>query len=116
MRRSARAARPDATRARSLPAFPPLLPYPARSLPGARDGSGLHDNRIGELIVQTLAGLAENQQCVHQPEDVADHGNETQHGADHIAQPENPSERGRGAVAAHDLDTRDSLADALAIA
>src|SRR5262245_53459084 len=73
--------------------------------------SGDDDNCVRDLVMQTLPRLSEDEQRI----DEAEQRNQADDPDHEIAEPEEPRERHRRAVAAHDLDAEDLLADRLAV-
>src|SRR3954468_5694931 len=62
--------------------------------------SGDDDDRVRDLVVHALARVAED----HERIDPAVERDDSEETVDHVAQPEDATERGRRAVRAHDLD------------
>src|SRR3569832_1699794 len=72
--------------------------------------SGDDDDRIRDLVVHALAGVAEDQQRI----DPLVERDDSQQPVHHVAQPEDAGERCGAAILAHDLDAQPLLGDGLA--
>src|SRR5438552_2403418 len=73
----------------------------------------LHDDGVGDVVVQALVRLAKNQQAVDEHVEHADERDDADHAADRVAQPDEPAERRALAVAAYDAQAEQHLADRL---
>src|SRR5262245_20372812 len=73
--------------------------------------SGLDDDGVGNVVVQTASRVTEDEQHV----DDAVQRNQPQQSVHDVAQPDQPRERRSRSVAPHDLDAAGLLADRLAV-
>src|SRR5262245_48196572 len=76
-----------------------------------RRSSGLDDDGVGNLVVQTLPRLAEDEQMVNQRVE----RDEPEQSIDDVAEPEQPTERDRRTIGSHHLDVEDFLAEGLTV-
>src|SRR5262249_49934334 len=79
-----------------------------------RPASRSHDDRVGNLVVQALPRFPENEQDLDDAVEGPEQRDRSDQAVDDVAQPENPAERRRRAVAANDLDPENLLRDRLA--
>src|SRR5262245_58981070 len=77
-----------------------------------RPASGLDDDGVRNLVMQTLAGLGKDEQRI----DHAVRRDDAYHPVEDVAEPNEPPQRSRRAVAAHHFDPNQLLADRLAVA
>src|SRR5688500_12332788 len=94
-----------------MPSGDSLATIVSRTTGALTRGSGLDDDRIGEVVVQAPLRRPEDEEHV----DDAVNRNDVQQAIDDVAQPEDAGDAGAAPVAAYHLDAEDLLADRLAV-
>src|SRR5262245_21754322 len=106
-----RAVRPAGRNSSRMPSGVSATMTVSRTSGELRRSSGLNDDGVGNLVVQTLSRLAEDEQKVDQPVE----RDEREQSIDDIAEPEQPAERALRTIGSDHLDVENFFAEGLAI-
>src|SRR4051812_34505907 len=110
-----RGVRPAGRSSRRMPSGVSAATTVSRMSRESRPASRLHDDGVGNLVVQALPRIPEDEQDLHDAVERPDQRNRRDQAVDDVAQPEDAVERHRRAVAANHLDAQNLLGDRLTV-
>src|SRR3954471_20187663 len=110
-----RGVRPAGRSSRRMPSGVSAATTVSRMSRESRPASRLHDDGVGNLVVQALPRIPEDEQDLHDAVERPEQRDRRDQGVDSVAQPEDPPERRRRAVGADHLDAENLLGDCLTV-
>src|SRR3954453_7257743 len=110
-----RGVRPAGRSSRRMPSGVSAATTVSRMSRDTRPASRLHDDGVGNPVVQTLPRFPEDEQDLDDAVERPEQRNRRDQGVDGVAQPEDPPERRCRAVGANHLDAQNLLGDRLTV-